>query len=126
MKIYIVDDTSFIRLICRYHLEKAGYEVIGESHDGEEALVGIRKNQPDCVLMDMALPNMNGAEVMKAIQKDYSHIHFIVMSAIDEDFLLKNEPDLHYFSYLGKPFEGEDLLSQVKNVGTKIKGANHG
>jgi two-component system, chemotaxis family, chemotaxis protein CheY len=126
MKIFIVDDASFIRIICRYHLNKAGYEIIGETHDGEEAFQQIQALQPDCVIMDLALPNRNGVEVMRSLQDVFPQIHFIVVTALDRDIFDKTASDIRVSGFLTKPFEGEDLINQVKGVEKQLERESHG
>jgi YesN/AraC family two-component response regulator len=126
VKIYIVDDASFIRMICRYNLVKAGYQIIGESHEGDTALVEIMAMQPNCVLVDMALPNKSGAEIIKEVRASYPHIQFIVISALDEDFVKKMHPDLVYSGYVRKPFEAQDLLNCVKKIEQNAETRKHG
>lgn len=126
VKIYIVDDASFIRMICRYHLTKAGYEIIGETHDGDTALLEILAMQPDCVLMDLSLPSKSGAEVMSEVQQKYPQIQFIVLSALDEDFLKQTAPDMGYSWYIRKPFEAEELLKAVKKIDQGMEKRKHG
>jgi two-component system, chemotaxis family, chemotaxis protein CheY len=126
MKVYIVDDTSFIRIICRYHLVKAGYQVVGEAHEGETAEVEIMAMQPDCVLMDLALPGKNGAEIMRVVQKVYPHIQFVVLSALDRDMLTSQYPDVYFSSYIRKPFEAQELLEAISTASLNMEKKKHG
>lgn len=126
MKVYIVDDTAFIRILCRYHLTKAGFEVIGESNDGAEAIDQITSLQPDCVIVDLALPTKNGVEVMSAIQSQFPHIQFIILSALDEDVMRAYKTQVQYHTYLVKPFEEKQLISAVKCVAENNKKDLHG
>jgi two-component system chemotaxis response regulator CheY len=126
MKIYIVDDASFIRIICRYHLTKAGYEVIGEAHDGEVAMQEIQSLQPDCVIMDLALPNKNGTEIMRGLQDIFPQIHFLVITALDRDIFDQSSADIRVSGFLTKPFEGSELLDQVRRIEKQLEKVRHG
>lgn len=126
MKIYIVDDASFIRIICRYHLSKAGYEIIGEAHDGEEALKQIQTLQPDCVIMDLALPNKNGIEIMRELQDKFPQIHFLVITALDRDIFNQSGADIRVSGFLTKPFEGHDLVESVRVIESQLGKKQHG
>jgi DNA-binding response OmpR family regulator len=126
VKVYIVDDASFIRMICRYHLTKAGHQIIGESHEGDTALIEILAMQPDCVLVDLSLPQKSGAEIMQEVQQKYPQIQFIVVSALDEDILKATAPDVGYASYIRKPFEASDLMSAVEKVEKSLVRQKHG
>ena len=126
MTVYIVDDASFIRLICRYHLTAAGFEIIGEAFDGLIAEQEIQALQPDCVIMDLALPNKNGADVIRDVQAKFPHIEFVVLSALDEDMLRATAPDLVYSDYIRKPFEAEELVGAVQRATAKAERKQHG
>ncbi len=103
-------------MICRYHLTKAGHEIIGESHDGETALIEILAMQPECVLVDLSLPRKSGAEIMTEVQSTFPHIQFIVITALDKDILKLTAPDVGYAAYIRKPFEGADLVKAVESL----------
>ena len=126
MKIYIVDDASFIRIICRYHIEKAGFEIVGEAYDGQQAIDARCKLQPDCVVVDLALPNKSGIEVMREVQKDFPHIQFLVISALDKDVLDRAGNDVEYASFLAKPFEGSELVERLVTIQDNQKALEHG
>ncbi len=126
VKVYIVDDASFIRMICRYHLTKAGHEIIGESHDGLTALAEILALQPECVLVDLSLPGKSGAEIMREVQQKYPHIPFIVVSALDKDVLALTAPDVGYAAYIRKPFEGSELVQAVDSLQAEPMRRKHG
>lgn len=126
MRIFIVDDTAFIRILCRYHLTKAGHEIVGETYDGAEAVELIKSLQPDCVIVDLALPSKNGVEVMREVQPQFPQIQFIVISALDEDALNPYRDQIHYLTYLLKPFEESALIEAVQLAEEKIKKDMHG
>jgi len=116
MKVFIVDDTSFIRIICRYHLQNEGFQVVGEAYDGAQAEQDICAAQPDCVIMDLALPSKNGAEVIRDVQAKFPHIAFVILSALDEDMLTATAPDIVYSSFVKKPFDASVLMAAVRDA----------
>lgn len=126
MKIYVVDDASFIRIICRYHLTRAGYDIIGETHDGEVALQEIQTLQPDCVIMDLALPNKNGVEIMRELQDKFPQIHYLVITALDKDVFEQTGSDIRVSGFLTKPFEGEDIVKLVRQIDQQLGKKQHG
>jgi len=119
MKVFIVDDASFIRLICRYHLTAAGFDIVGEAFDGVTAEREIQALQPDCVIMDLALPQRSGGEVMHALQAKFPQIQYVVVSALDEDILKTTHPDVTCAEFVGKPFEAEELVEAVRRAVAK-------
>ena len=126
MKVFIVDDASFVRLICRYHLTGAGFQIVGEAFDGITAEREIQATQPDCVIMDLALPEKNGGEVMRDVQAKFPQIQFVVVSALDEEILKQTVPDVTYAEFLRKPFEATDLVDAVRRAISKTEHKHHG
>lgn len=126
MKVFIVDDASFIRILCRHYVQKFGFEVSGDAYDGQQALEEIRRTQPDCVIMDLALPSLNGADIMRAINKEYPHIQFIVVSALDKNFCKDQIKDIKFQNFLTKPFEPENLKEALVDAAKNMEKLKHG
>ena len=63
ISVLIVDDHPSFRASARMLLESEGFDVVGEAEDGEGALVAVRELEPDVVLLDVQLPDINGPEV---------------------------------------------------------------
>jgi DNA-binding NarL/FixJ family response regulator len=71
LKVFVADDSAFIRDRLPDMLsELSGVEVIGQAEDGTGALASIRELNPDVVIMDIRMPEMNGMDVLKELQKD--------------------------------------------------------
>jgi len=81
-KILVVEDLADIRKMMKIMVELYGYEVI-EARDGAEAVEQAREHRPSLVLMDLAMPLMNGAEAAKAIKsiEDCAHVPIIAVTA---------------------------------------------
>ena len=116
MDIFIVDDSSFIILICRQALLKAGYNVVGEAFDGEEAVKQIIEKQPSLVLMDIALPKKNGLEVTKEVMEELPGLKVIALSALEDDWVAEKAHEAGCISFLRKPFKAIELIEQVQNA----------
>jgi len=115
--VLVVDDEEPIRKIVTFQLEKAGYDV-SACVDGKEALCMVDEREPDLILLDVMMPNMDGYEVCKRLKSNYqtSHIPIIMVTAKAE---LENR--LQGFEdgandYITKPFAITELLVRVKNV----------
>lgn len=126
MRVFVVDDASFIRILCRHYIQKAGYEVCGEAYDGAQALEDIRKTQPDCVIMDLALPSINGVDIMKKINREYPHIQFVVVSSLDKNFCDTRLESVEYLQFLTKPFEPEHLKKALDLASQHMEKLQHG
>ncbi len=109
MKILVVDDTFFVRLAIGDYLRGLGHEVL-EAADGKEgARICLEKN-PDLVITDGQMPQMNGDAMINAIRKRRPWVKFIMMSACDKWIL---PPDVPLFI---KPFPYDHLLPYLKEV----------
>ena len=113
MKVLIVDDSSFIVLVCRQALEKSGYQVVGEAYDGFEAIGKAQELKPDLIIMDIAMPKKNGFEATKIIQEFLPKTKVLAISAIDEDWIKEKAIQAGCFDFLAKPFETIQLLDVV-------------
>lgn len=72
IKVLIADDHTIVREGVRILLEaQPDIEVVGEAADGQEAVTRVREFQPDIVLIDIAMPNLNGLEATRVIKREY-------------------------------------------------------
>jgi DNA-binding response OmpR family regulator len=112
--ILVVDDEPQIAGIVRDYLERAGYRVT-VAGDGADAVVKARAERPDLVVLDLALPRMDGLDVTRAVRKD-SNIPIIMLTArVDEaDKLVGLE--LGADDYVTKPFSPRELVARVRAV----------
>src|SRR5205807_8475541 len=70
LRIVIADDEPIIRLDLRKMLEDVGYEVVAEAGDGAKAVDSARNLQPDIVILDIKMPNMDGIDAAKVINDE--------------------------------------------------------
>jgi two-component system, response regulator PdtaR len=112
MRVLIGEDESLIRLDLRGLLERAGFEVCAEAHDGEEAVELARSTQPDLALLDVKMPRLDGIEAARRML-DERPIPIVIVSAYTEQSLVERAADAGVFGYLAKPFREEDLLPAI-------------
>ena len=129
MNILIVEDSRFLRLANERALTKAGHNVISAS-DGEEGLRLALDRQPDLIILDMLLPKMSGAEVLRAIRanRDMGKTPVMVLSSLpqaNEDKLLK-EGATAYFekSLLTIDKESAHFVAAVEKLLARVARAN--
>jgi CheY-like chemotaxis protein len=113
-KILIVDDSHFFRGQLRLALGRE-YDVI-EACNGADGLALIRREKPDLVLLDVALPDCSGFEICRILRKENNMMPIIMISSQDagEDILVGLE--LGADDYVKKPFNERELLCRVRNV----------
>lgn len=110
--VLIVDDVTFVRKTLRDLLTDAGYSVIGEATNGEEAITQWNRLRPDIVTMDVVMPKMSGIEATKQILKQDSSAVVIMVSAMDQIHLVMEAIHVGARDYIQKPFHSDD----VKNI----------
>jgi len=115
--ILIVDDLMTLRQSVRVMLERQGYSV-EEASDGYEALQKIAESRPDLVLLDLMMPGMNGAEVLKHIEADarLQDTSVIVLTAIADTWQMRKYIEMGAADYLLKPFTISTLLDRVRRA----------
>ena len=113
-KIYITDDHTILRDGLKAILaNKPGYEVIGESGNGEDTLREIKELKPDVILLDISLPTMSGVEVCRRIKKDYPKIKIVILSRHDNEIYIKQLLKLGISGYVLKENAVNDLYRAI-------------
>lgn len=111
-KILIVDDEKPISDIIKFNLAKEGYETV-TAFDGREAITKFEEENPDLIILDLMLPELDGLEVAKEVRKT-SHIPIIMLSAKDSEFDKVIGLEIGADDYITKPFSNRELLARVK------------
>lgn len=116
-KILLVDDDKEIVETLKARLIKEGYEV-STAYDGEEALVKIKEDNPDVVLLDLMLPKLNGFEVLKEIRQRFKDKWrpVIIISAQTELESVRKSYSLEADHYLTKPCSIEHVLRGIRTM----------
>lgn len=111
-KILIVDDEKPISDIIKFNLTKEGYDTV-TAFDGREAIAKFEEENPDLIILDLMLPELDGLEVAKEVRKT-SHIPIIMLSAKDSEFDKVIGLEIGADDYVTKPFSNRELLARVK------------
>ena len=110
--VLIVEDDADVAEAVRFELEEAGFRV-SHASDGVTGLTMAREHTPELVILDLGLPDLDGAEIARRIRKT-SDIPIIILTAMDaldrKVSLLEGGAD----DYLTKPFEPAELLARVR------------
>ncbi len=112
MRILIAEDETIIRLDLRELLEGAGFEVVAEARDGEEAVALAQSEQPDLALLDVKMPKLDGIDAARRIL-DQRPIPIVMVTAYGEEELVTRAVEVGVFGYLVKPFRESDLLPAI-------------
>lgn len=114
-RLLIVDDQPGIRLLLAELFRREGYSTTLAAN-GFEAFVEVEKSPPDCILLDMKMPGMNGIDVLEKLKKDWAHIPVIMMTAYEEVELTNKALKLGAVKYFTKPFDVYEVRDAVKNI----------
>jgi two-component system KDP operon response regulator KdpE len=112
MKVLVVDDEPQIRRALRTSLEAHGYEVATVG-TGEEGILGVAEMAPDLVLLDLGLPDVDGAEVIGRIRA-FSEVPIIVVSVREGQHEKVAALDAGADDFVTKPFGMEELLARSR------------
>lgn len=112
MKVLIGEDETLIRLDLRGMLERGGFEVVGEANDGHQAVELARETEPDLVILDVKMPQLDGIDAARQIVAERP-IPVVIVSAYTEAKLVDRAAEAGVFGYLAKPFREEDLLPAI-------------
>ena len=117
IRVVVVDDHALLRDGTRQILEAhPDLEVVGEAASGEVALALVNQLQPDVVLMDIRLPEMNGIEVTCQLTRDHPDVKVLMVSAYDEDEYVRSALEAGAAGYLSKTAPGDELVQAVRAV----------
>lgn len=109
----IAEDEALIRLDLAEMLDEAGYEVVAQAADGEEAVAVAREQRPDLVIMDVQMPKLDG--IAAASQIAGERIAPVVMlTAFSQRDLVERARDAGAMAYLVKPFTITDLVPAIE------------
>ncbi len=113
--ILIVDDSIFSRRALRKTLSSEGYQVL-EAVNGRVGLEMIQKHQPDCVLLDMLMPELNGNEVLEALNEQGLDVPVIVVTADIQEHTQARCFELGAKAFLNKPPPNGELYQAIQTV----------
>ena len=111
-RVLAVDDEQGILVYVGANLRQQGYEVL-TAHDGQEALETAALKQPDLVILDLAMPVLDGFETLRRL-REWTQVPVIVLSAHADQADKVRALDLGADDYLTKPFGVEELLARVR------------
>jgi CheY-like chemotaxis protein len=113
--ILVIDDSAYQRRIIRRFVENQGHQVI-EAANGREGLEMITAHAPDCILLDLIMPETNGFELLEILQKQQSKIPAVVISADVQTSTHKQCKDLGAAAVVNKPVDQEQLRRTISQI----------
>lgn len=123
-KILVVDDEQLYRHLLRVNLEAEGYNVASATN-GEEALELMSGSQPDLVILDVMMPNLDGFSTCERIRQ-FSNVPIIMLTARGEEQDRVRGLNVGADDYVVKPFSATELVARVRAVLRRSKTAEQG
>jgi response regulator NasT len=111
--VVIAEDEAIIRLDLKETLEEEGYEVVGETGRGDEAVELVRDLAPDLAILDIKMPGMDGLQAAKAITAE-KRAAVLILTAFSQRDLIEQARDAGALAYLVKPFQKSELIPAVE------------
>ena len=108
-RLLIVDDALIMRKRIRDIAEEAGWEVVGEAKDGEEAIAVYERERPDLVTLDIIMPKMDGVAALKGVRAADPEAQVIMISAVNQREKLAECISHGALDFIVKPFDADRL-----------------
>ncbi|MDR7868865.1 MAG: response regulator transcription factor [Sporomusaceae bacterium] len=121
MKVLVVDDDEKLVAVLKAYLLKEGY-VVDTAPDGFSAIERAARFQPDVILLDLMLPDLDGWEVCKGIRRT-SNVPIIMLTAVTGEDQQVNGLDLGADDYVTKPFSPREVMARIRAIIRRIKPA---
>ena len=119
MHILVVEDDETLQETLAYNLSRQGYEV-SQARDGRTALALARTQQPDLILLDVMLPEMDGLDVCRTLRQEMS-VPIIMLTARTEEIDKVVGLEMGADDYMTKPFSMRELLARVKAMQRRVR-----
>ena len=117
VKLVIVDDHRVVRSGVKALIEtESGLEVIGEAGDGREAVTKVKAQQPDVVLMDLVMPEMDGVEATKELTKLSPAPEILILTSFSEEERIIQAIKAGASGYLIKDASPDELVQAIEDV----------
>jgi AmiR/NasT family two-component response regulator len=115
VRVVVAEDEAIVRLDVKEILLSAGYEVVGETGRGDDAVALAAETKPDLAILDVKMPGMSGIQAAREITRD-AQVAVIVLTAFSQRELIEEARDAGVAAYLVKPFRRDELLGAVDTV----------
>jgi len=114
--ILIVDDAAFMRMMIKDILTKNGYNVVGEAENGAKAVEKYVELNPDLIMMDITMPEVDGIQAVREIKKINPSANIIMCSAMGQQAMVIEAIQAGARDFIVKPFQADRVIEAVKKV----------
>ncbi len=113
IRVVIAEDEAIIRLDLRETLEEEGYDVVGETGRGDDAVTLVRDLRPDLAILDIKLPGIDGLEAARIITAERI-CGVLMLTAFSQREVIEEARDAGALAYLVKPYQKSDLIPAIE------------
>ena len=112
-RVVIAEDEAIIRLDLKETLQEEGYDVVGETGRGDEAVELVRQLEPDLAILDVKMPGLDGLAAAREISTEKKSA-VLILTAFSQRDLIEQARDAGALAYLVKPFQRSELIPAVE------------
>ena len=116
IRVVIIDDYNMTRTLLGIILRGGQFEVVGEASDGRSGVEMCQRLKPDLVLLDVIMPIMNGIEALEMIHAQLPEIIVLMVTANDNDEIVKQAMEKGAAGYIVKPFNTASVLDTLNQA----------
>ena len=116
MRVLIVDDAMFMRMMLKDILSKNGYEVVGEAENGLDAISKYKDIKPDILTMDITMPELDGIGALKKITEFDSNANVVMCSAMGQQAMVIEAIQNGAKDFIVKPFQATRVIEAISKV----------
>lgn len=113
LRVVIAEDEAIIRMDLRETLQEEGYDVVGETGRGDQAVELVRDLQPDLAILDIKMPGMTGLEAAAVINAE-KICGVLMLTAFSQREVVEQARDAGALAFLVKPFQRSDLVPAIE------------
>jgi response regulator NasT len=113
VRVVIAEDEGIIRLDLKEVLEEEGYEVVGETGRGDEAVTLVRQHRPELAILDIKMPGLDGLAAAREISGERLAA-VLILTAFSQRNLIEEARDAGALAYLVKPFQKSELIPAIE------------
>jgi len=115
-KLLIADDSMMIRVVVKDTVTRAGWTVVGEAANGEEAVQLYRELRPDAVTLDLVMPHYDGIHALRGILEANPSAKVLILSALEQKNILREAFRIGAADFIIKPFDKDALLGSLEQM----------
>ncbi|MEX2185648.1 MAG: response regulator [Pirellulales bacterium] len=112
----VTDDALIIREMIKDAATEAGWQIVGEAQNGQQAIDLYRELRPDAVTLDMVMPEYDGIHALAGIREIDTDARVLVVSALDQKQTLKQAFRLGAADFIVKPFDPKNLVETLEKM----------